>query len=207
MSPFFHSGAEKATSMLVMLPSSPERTISTRRLAQRVVLVVEGLHHHQTRVAVDGLGHGPGLVGVGREGLLAQDVLAGPQGGDRPVAVQPVREGVVDGVDVGVVDQFGVRVQHPGDVVLRGECLGPGAVAGRHGGHLRAARPSGWLDQSSGGDAGRPQDADPQHAVVTGAGLPIPGGAVRAAGARGRTFPPCMGRRSHDVSRRWLAQT
>jgi len=34
MSPFFQRGAENDTSMLVTLPNSPERTISTRRLAK-----------------------------------------------------------------------------------------------------------------------------------------------------------------------------
>ena len=112
------------------------------------------------------LGHRPGLVGVGREGLLAQHVLARLDGGDRPVAVQPVGERVVDGVDVRVGDHGGVGVQDPGDAVLAGEGLGPGAVAGRHGGDHGAAGPPGRLYQSDGGDPGRPQDADPQHAVI-----------------------------------------
>ena len=118
------AGAEKATSTSLMLPSSPERHDLHQALGQRVVLVVEGLHHHHTRVAVVRLGHGPGLVGVGRERLLAQDVLAGLQGGDRPVPVQAVGERVVDGVDVGVVHQLGVAVEDPGNALLVGEFLG-----------------------------------------------------------------------------------
>ncbi len=135
-------------------------------LREGVVLVVEGLHDHQTGVAVDHLSHARGLVGVGREGLLAQDVLAGPQRGDRPVAVQPVREWVVDRVDVGVGDQFGVGVHDTRNALLAGEFLGPVAVAGRHRRDGGAAGPAGRLHQGCGGDASRPQDPDPQHAVI-----------------------------------------
>ena len=133
---------------------------------QGVVLVVEGLHHHQPGVAVVRLGHGPGLVGVGREGLLAQDVLARLEGGDGPVAVQPVGQRVVDGVDVGVVDQLLVAAEHPGDPLLAGELLRPLAVPGGHGDDHRRLRSAGWLDECGGGDAGRPEDADPQHVAV-----------------------------------------
>ena len=115
MSPFFHSGAENATSMFGDVAELAGAHDLDQSLGEGVVFVVEGLHHHQTWVAVDDLGHGPGLVGVGGEGLLAQDVLAGPQRGDGPVAVQPVGEGVVDGVDVGVRDELGVGVQRPGE--------------------------------------------------------------------------------------------
>ena len=99
-------------------------------LGEGVVLVVEGLHDHQAGVGVVHLRHRPGLVGVGGERLLAQDVLAGLEGRDGPVAVQPVGERVVDGVDVGIAHQFGVIVQDAGDLVLAGELLGPGTGRG-----------------------------------------------------------------------------
>ena len=127
-------------------------------LGERVVLVVEGLHHDHTWVAVGRLGHGPGLVGVGGEGLLAQDVLAGPQGGDRPVPVEAVGQRVVDGVDLGVLDQRRVAVQDTRNALLTGEFGGPLAVACRHGGDDGHPRPAGRLDQGGGGDAGRSQD-------------------------------------------------
>ena len=137
-------------------------------LGERVVLVVEGLHDDHTWVAAGRLGHGPGLVGVGREGLLAQHVLAGPQRGDRPVPVEAVGEGVVHGVDLGVLDHRGVAVQDPRNALLAGEFGGPLAVACRHGGDDGHPRSAGRLDQCGGGDASRSQDADSQHAAVTG---------------------------------------
>ena len=45
------------------------------------------------------LGHGEG------ERLLAQDVLAGPGGPDRPLGVEVVRQRDVDGVDLGVGEE------------------------------------------------------------------------------------------------------
>ena len=75
-------GAEKAISMWRTGPSSPEWTISDQARRQRVVAVVEGLGHHQARGG-GGAGHRAGLGGVGGEGLLAEHVLAGGQGGQR----------------------------------------------------------------------------------------------------------------------------
>ena len=135
-------------------------------LGQRVVLVVECLHHDDTRVAVGRLRHGPGLVGVGGERLLAQDVLARPEGGNGPVAVQPVGEGVVDRVDLGILHQRGVAADHPRNTLLAGEFGRPLVVARRHRGDGHAPRPPGRLDQGGGGDAGRPQDPDSQHAAI-----------------------------------------
>ena len=113
-------------------------------LGQGVVLVVEGLHDHQPGVAVVRLRHGPGLVGVGGERLLAQDVLAGLEGGDGPVPVQAVGEGVVDGVDVGVVDQLLVAADDAGNALLAGELRRPVlGVAGRHRGDQWRGRSGG----------------------------------------------------------------
>ena len=137
-------------------------------LGERVVLVVEGLHDDHTWVAAGRLGHGPGLVGVGREGLLAQHVLAGPQRRNRPVPVQAVGERVVDGVDLGVLHQRRVAVQDAGNALLTGEFRRPLRVARRHRRDDGHPRPAGRLDQCGGGDAGRSQNADSQHAAVTG---------------------------------------
>ena len=148
-------------------------------LGQRVVLVVEGLHDDHAWVAVVRLRHGSGLVGVGRERLLAQDVLAGLEGGDGPVPVQAVGERVVDGVDLGVVHQLFVAAQDAGNALLAGEFGGALAVARRHGDDRGAPGPAGGLDQGGGGDAGRPQDPDSQHAAVIGECDPVCVGAVR----------------------------
>ena len=140
-------------------------------LGERVVLVMEGLHDHDTWVAIVHLGHGAGFVGVGREGLLAQDVLAGVEGGDGPLSVEPVREWVVDGVDLGVLHQRRIAVQHAGNSLFTGEFGGTFGVACRHRGDLGPAGSPGRFDESRGGDVGRSQNADSQHAAVTG-GVP-----------------------------------
>ena len=99
--------------------------------------------------------------------------------------MQPVGEWVVDGVDVRIVHQLGVPPTDPGDLVLAGELLGPRPVAGRHGDHGGTAGPAGRLYQGDRGDAGRPQDADSQHAGVT--GRAEPGAAM--SGPPARAFP------------------
>ena len=183
VAPHVHGGAAGERELIADVAALPqrrrERDVDLRDVAELsrahdlhqslgegVVLVVEGLHHDQTGIGVGHLDHGPRLVRVGREGLLAQHVLAGPQGGHRPVAVEPVRERVVDGVDVGVLDQLRVRAQDPGNALLSSKLLGPVPLPGGHGGDHGAAGPAGGLHQGDGGDAGGPQDADPQHAVI-----------------------------------------
>ena len=191
MSPFFHSGAEKATSMCDTGPSSPELDDFDEAPGQRVVLVVEGLHHHHAGVGAGCLGHRASLVGIRREGFLAQHVLARLERGDGPVAVQAVGQWVVDGVDLGVVDQLLVAVMDPVHVMLGGERNGAVAVAGGHGDHRRLLGAPGRLDQRGGGDLGRPEDADPQHETVTRTWCPATGD-----GRRGRPRPqPGVSRR------------
>ena len=72
-----------------------------------------------------------------REGLLARRGLAGLDRGDRPSAVQPVGEQVVDDVDLGVGQQRLVVGQDPADPVLLGEATGGDLVARGHGHHWR----------------------------------------------------------------------
>ena len=144
-----------------------------------VVAVVESLHQHQVGTGVGG-GHRPGLVGVGREGFLAQDVLAGGHGRHGPVTVQAVGQGVVDGVDVGIGHELFVGIEDPGDAVLGGEGLRPGPVAGGHRHHLDALHPAARFDDGGRGDPGGAEDADAQgsHAGrlsrLGGPGPPIP---------------------------------
>ena len=58
-----------------------------------------------------------GIGGVEAEGLLAEHVLAGLEGGDRPVDVEVVGEWVVDRVDVRISEQCLVRTVRGDDVV------------------------------------------------------------------------------------------
>ena len=74
--------------------------------------------------------HPLGFDGVGRERLLAQHVLAGGQGPQGPLGVEPVGQRIVDGVDVLVGQQLGVGPPDHRDVVLGGEYLGPVSVTG-----------------------------------------------------------------------------
>ena len=70
-------------------------------LRERVVAVVERLHHDEPGARRDG-GDGFGFLGVRGERLLAQHVLARFERGDRPLRVQAVGERVVDRVEVGI---------------------------------------------------------------------------------------------------------
>ena len=183
VAPHVHGGAAGEGELVADVAALPERRrerhVDLRDVAQltrahdldeplgeRVVLVVKGLHDDLAGIRVGHLDHGSRLVRIGREGLLAEHVLAGPQGRHRPVAVESVRERVVDGVDVRVLDQLGVGAQDPGNTLLSGELLGPVPVPGRHGRDNGTPGTASGLDESDGGDAGRPQDADPQHAVI-----------------------------------------
>ena len=65
---------------------------------ERMVAIVEGLHHDELRSVRCG-GDLLGLGGVGGERLLAEHVLAGGDRRQRPAAVQAVRQRVVDRVD------------------------------------------------------------------------------------------------------------
>ena len=79
--------------------------------------------------------------------------------------MQPVGQGVVDGVDLGIGDQGLVGLVHGGHVVLGREGPPPFGVAGGHGRHFRLGQGAGGLDEGGRRDAGRPQtaDSDPVH--------------------------------------------
>ena len=103
----------------------------------------------------EGLGLGEGHA----EGFFAEDVLAGFGGADGPGDVELVGERVVDGVDVGVGEEFFVGAVGGGDVELRGDGAGFGEVArgdGGDGGVLAALHGG---DDFSDADAGGGEDA------------------------------------------------
>ena len=141
MSALLAMGAHSQVSMWCSRPSSPDVDDLAHAVGQRVVAVVERLEHHQPRVGrglAGRLGHRGGLLGVGGEGLLAQDVLPGGQRGQGPLGVEAVGEGDVDGVDVRIVDDGLVAVGDPRDPVPVGEGGRTCPVTGRNhlDGHL-----------------------------------------------------------------------
>ena len=152
MSENFGSGKHSAVSTCCSVPSSPLLDDVVHALRERVVPVVERLHDHEPG-AVGDRRHLFGLRGVGGERLLAQHVLAGLERGDRPLRVQPVRQWVVDRVDVGIGEQVRVGAVHARDAVLGRERVGTGPIAGRDGDHL------GLRGVACGLDDGRRRDA------------------------------------------------
>ena len=84
----------------------------------RVQPVHERLHEPDAFGLADG-DHVGRLIGVHRERLLAQHVLPRTGRGLRPLGMEVVRERDVDGVDVGVGEEFLVRAIGPRDVELR----------------------------------------------------------------------------------------
>ena len=163
MSENLGSGKQSAVSTRRIVPSSPLSTISRMRCGERVVPVVERLHHDEAGARRD-RGHRFGFLGVRGERLLAQHVLARFERGDRPLGVQPVGQRVVDRVDVGIGEQRGVGVVHLRDAVLRRERLGAAAIArrDRDAPRLRATLRAGLIDRGR-RDARRAEDADPNR--------------------------------------------
>jgi hypothetical protein len=80
------------------------------------------------------------FVRVPAEGLLAEDVLARLERSLRPFGVQSVRQGDVDGVDVGVLEQRPVVAVRARDAVLARVRVGAGCVAARNRDHVRELR-------------------------------------------------------------------
>jgi hypothetical protein len=109
-----------------------------------------------------------GVLGAGRERLLAQHVLAGLQRLDRPLGVHRHREGDIDGVDRHGGQQLLVGAEAGLQAQLVGEGLGPGGVPAGHGHELGMVGDAGGLDHHP-ADAGRRQDtpADPGHAATS----------------------------------------
>ena len=84
--------------------------------------------------------HPFGVGGRQRQRLLAQDVLAGAGGGDRPLGVEVVRQRDVDGVHVRVGEQRLVRRRGRRDAQLGRDLARQGAVARGDGDHVAAGR-------------------------------------------------------------------
>jgi hypothetical protein len=130
--------------------------------SQRMVAVMERLHHHPLRLRGE-FGDLTGFGGVGGERLFAQHVLTGGQCGSGPPAVQAVRQRIVDSVDFRVGDQRLVAFMHPGDAVFRSKGLCPRGIARRHRGDHDFDVSLGRLDERRRCDARCAQDADPQR--------------------------------------------
>ena len=75
---------------------------------QRMVAIVEGLDEHTTR-PLGGPGHRFCLGDARRERLLAEHVLARLERADGPLGVERVRQGIVDGLDLGIREERLVR--------------------------------------------------------------------------------------------------
>ena len=126
-----------------------------------MVAVVKRLHHHSIRPRRH-VGDLAGLNCVGGERLLAQHVLAGVECGASPSAVQPVRQRVVDRIQVRVGDQRLVAVVHSRDLVFSSKCPSPGAVACGYRDHRNLRVVLRRFDERRWGDASRAQHADSQ---------------------------------------------
>ena len=124
----------------------------------------ERLHQEDAaRTAV--FDHRLGLVGVQRQGLLAEDVLAEVGGEEDPGLVQLVGQGDVDGVDVGVGDGGLVGAVRCRDAELRGPGSGRlGVSAGDRpdGAGLRGADAG---DQAASADPGAAEDRPLERSV------------------------------------------
>ena len=59
------------------------------------------------------LHHGAGVLGMGRDGFLAMDMLAGGDGGQRHLAMDQIGGGDGDDLDGGVGDQLAPVLGHP----------------------------------------------------------------------------------------------
>jgi hypothetical protein len=97
-----------------------------------VVAVHERLHQNETGLvrAIERL---LDLRRVTRVRLLAQDVLAGRERSQRPLVVEAVRQRVVDGVDVGIVEELLVGAVRPRNRVLERVRLRAKRIARRDG--------------------------------------------------------------------------
>ena len=132
---------------------------------QGVIAVVERLHQHPAG-AGGGSRHRLGLGRVGRERLLAEHVLAGIEGADGPLGVQPVGQGVVDGLDLRVGQQRLVAgIDMPHALACR-ESVGAPRVARRHRDDRRTRHATRRAHQRHRRNAGRAQDTDSQRAGI-----------------------------------------
>ena len=182
------------------LPDGPEVVAvgdGAHAFGQRVIAVVESLDDGDARCG-GSIGDLPRLGGVGRERLFAQHMLARGDRRQGPFGVQPIGERVVDGVDLRVGDEVGIRRQHPCDAVLVGVALGAFGVTGRDGHDVDVRNAAGGLHHRRRGNLGRAQNADPQPILRRHASYCLPPPCCRPAVSRSAVRPrrrlPCHDR-------------
>ncbi len=128
----------------------------------------------------------PRLIGVAGEGFLGENVLARPDRGEIPRAVQGVGKRVVDRLDLVIGEDVGVAAENSLDSVPAGEVLGASAVPGRD------------SDEPVSGDAGGPDDGEVRD----------PGGTKHTDADRGRGHcaghEDCPGRTAWATAHRAL---
>ena len=86
-------------------------------------LGMEAVHKgfHELEIAgISGIGHGNRIGGRRRQGLLAEHMLAGAQGAQRPLGMHGIGQGNINGVDVRIVQQRVIAAVAVGDVVAGG---------------------------------------------------------------------------------------
>jgi hypothetical protein len=132
---------------------------------KRMVPVVKRLGE-DTAGASCGLSHATGLLCVGREGLLAEDVLSRLEGLYAPFTMQPIRERVVDGFDVRVIEQGSVRGVDSRDPMLPGERAGPFWIPRRDGCYAHLGHAFRRSSERHGCNSGGAKDPDPHCGCV-----------------------------------------
>lgn len=98
-----------------------------------VMSIHEGFHDLQSRITAGGVDESAAFFGGESDRLFAEDVLTGFEGLDGPGDVEVIGEGVIDGVDIGIGEEFLVGAVGAGDAELVGGGAGLGEFAGGDG--------------------------------------------------------------------------
>ena len=136
----------------------------------RMEQVVEALHHGDAR-GIGCRGDPVRLQTIARERLFGQYRLTRRDGRQIPRRVPGVRQRVVHDINHGIVDDVGIRRQSPFHAMLFGERLCPQRVT-RGDGDQPVPQFLRGPDDRQLGDAGRPENPDPQAHARTGGGRP-----------------------------------
>ena len=142
-------------------PTAPARTSSSVALEQGMEAVHERFHQDDLRLLGRGE-HRPDLGFAQGERFLAEDVLPRPGGPDRPLGVEVVGQGDVDGVDPGVFDELGVTRESAPDAVAARPVPGALRIAGGDPGRLGVPRLADGRDEGPLGDPGAAENAPAQ---------------------------------------------
>ena len=94
-----------------------------------VVSVVEGLHELHVRRR-DGIANRARLGRITRRWLFAEHMLARRDRPEVPWSVQPIRQGVVDRFDLGIVDHRLVGIENPLNIAVSCELLRSTSITG-----------------------------------------------------------------------------